>query len=689
MNTTTSQHILLDADDPDEEITEIREVEDSADIVTMKPPPPNQSAPAEPVKTVFDLYDATMLGSDSAFSTEDDETPSNPYLGDAPDLSTITRKNKSKKQLDEDYWKERRGLGRNWVEICLNADIPQAMIDAGLLERRSIALTLDEAQETGRTFFTILMLRQTTEKVASILKLIEEKLKIKFILDENNLMNDIKATSWLSYDKALELGMVALEPLQENRSRYATYDPFNLENLDWFERCSGFPADVVMTTPELLKKVILRRKEIHGDDESQKVGLSTDFSAEEERNIREQSDKVDVPMMVNYFLFSAYKQRASDIHIEAGEKLMMVRNRVDGILHTEITLPMQLHSEIVSRLKILCDMNVAEKRHPQDGRFSTVILRNPIDVRVSSYPTEHGEKFVLRLLDKNLLSPIIDTMGFLDRDLKLLKTKIEAPHGLIMISGPTGSGKTTTLYSCLGSIDKAIKNVLTVEDPVEYRLPGVHQMQVNQKIDLTFAKGLRSILRQDPDVIMVGEIRDDETAAMAVQAALTGHVVFSTIHTNDAVGVVTRLMDMKVKPYLIATALSLAIAQRLIRTICPNCRISVGGERMLELLFQDGITAERLAARDITIDPDDDYYLGAGCERCLNTGYSGRQPVFEMFEMTNEARDLIISGHISGTKLKQIARDAGMKTLIEHGMHLVKEQKTTLREVIRLLGEEV
>lgn len=669
----------------DEEVTMIREATQSSNIVT-----PARHYTTGTKETVGNLYTEALLGADSAFSQSDGVAPSKPFFSD--DDATIVdtpHKDDSNSQSSEDDWKNRRGLGRNWVEVCLNFGIAQSIIEAGFLDRRGIALVLDEAQRTGKTFFTTLMLRQTTARVMAILQWIENESAMELIVEESKLFDNIQSTSWLSYDKALELGLVSLIPLKENRSRYATYDPFNLEDRDWFERCSGLPADVIMVPPDLLRKVIKRRKETFDDDDSQEIGYSADISEEEENDIREHIDQIDVPKMVNYFLFKAYKQGASDIHIEAGEKLMMVRNRVDGILHTEITLPMQFHSETVSRLKILCNMDVAEKRRPQDGRFSTIIQRNPIDVRVSSYPTVHGEKFVLRLLDKNALRPIIDTLGFLERDLRVLKTKLDAPYGLIMISGPTGSGKTTTLYSCLGSMDKTSKNILTVEDPVEYRLPGVHQMQVNHKIGLTFAIGLRSILRQDPDVIMVGETRDNETAAMAVQAALTGHVVFSTIHTNDAVGVVTRLLDMNIKPYLVATALSLAIAQRLIRTICPNCRISVSGDRMKEMLSQRGITTERLQAREITIDPNDDFYIGAGCERCRNTGYSGRQPVFEIFEMTDKARDLILSGNISSTDLKQMAIDTGMKTLIEHGMHLVQNQVTTLEEVIRLLGEEV
>jgi len=380
-------------------------------------------------------------------------------------------------------------------------------------------------------------------------------------------------------------------------------------------------------------------------------------------------------------------QGASDIHIEPTEDFLLVRNRVDGILHEDTSLPVALHPEIASRVKIISGMDVAEKRRPQDGRIGSVIRGNPIDVRVSSYPTIYGEKVVMRLLDKNALRPSPEHLGMLARDLRLLYDKLDAPFGLVMISGPTGSGKTTTLYSCLGSIDKKSKNVLTVEDPVEYRLKGVHQMQVNDKIGLTFASGLRTMLRQDPDVIMVGECRDVETAGMAIQASLTGHIVFSTIHTNDAVGVVTRLLDMGIDPFLVANALTLAIAQRLVRKICPHCKTTVSGEEIRQSLENDGISAERLKALNIDIDPYLTYAKGSGCVHCRNTGYSGRQAVFEVFEMNNAARTAIMSPGFNADHLRHEARENGMTTLIAHGMHMIEEGITTHAEVIRVLGE--
>jgi type II secretory ATPase GspE/PulE/Tfp pilus assembly ATPase PilB-like protein len=318
---------------------------------------------------------------------------------------------------------------------------------------------------------------------------------------------------------------------------------------------------------------------------------------------------------------------------------------------------------------------------------SVKINEVPIDIRTSSYPTVHGEKIVMRMLDKSTLSPTPDDLGLSDRDLQKLLDKINAPLGLIMLSGPTGSGKTTTLYSCLGSIDRRIKNVLTVEDPVEYQLDGVHQMQVNEKIGLTFAAGMRTILRQDPDVIMVGECRDAETAAMAIQASLTGHIVFSTIHSNDAVGVVTRLLDMNIDPFLVSSALTLAIAQRLVRTVCKQCSRPVRGSDVLRRLYEDGVSDEKLENLGIQIDPDIDYVSPSGCASCRDTGYVGRRAVFEIFEMTKDCRQIVMSNNFDPSDLEAVALKIGMRTLVENGLHLVEEGVTTHAEVIRVLGE--
>ncbi|MBF0150079.1 MAG: Flp pilus assembly complex ATPase component TadA [Magnetococcales bacterium] len=579
----------------------------------------------------------------------------------------------------------------NPMKISIHSHLIQNMIAANYLDDVQTMALLEETQKKGQTFFRTLINSQSVRNILElILTNVSEAFDLEYIDNQEKLASQVMETEWLPFSRAKELGCVVLKqgatPIQ-GTIRYGVLDPFDVTLHDWVERCAQARPRCVLMHPEIFSIVIqsLRNKTSDRDDG---IGISIDFTAHAETHLRDQIQNVDVPQMVNYFLFRAHIQGASDIHIEPTEEFILVRLRVDGILHQEISMPVLFHSEMASRLKILSGMDVVEKRRPQDGRLAVVIRNNPIDVRVSSYPTVFGEKFVLRLLDKNALRPSIETLGLMERDRRLLREKLAAPYGLVMISGPTGSGKTTTLYSCLGGMDRDKKNVLTVEDPVEYRMAGIHQMQVNHKIGLTFASGLRTILRQDPDVIMVGEIRDGETASMAVQASLTGHIVFSTIHTNDAVGVITRMLDMGIEPFLVSTALSLAVAQRLVRTLCKHCRISVSGQAILDQLQKEGVTLQRLQSLGIEIDPEMDYTQGSGCSHCRDTGYHGRRAVFEMFEMTDEARSLIMAGNINASKLKDLARQKGMTTLITHGVQLVEEEVTTFEEILRVLGEE-
>lgn len=512
-------------------------------------------------------------------------------------------------------------------------------------------------------------------------------LNIPLIKDERTLGDEAISTDWLPVATAVTMGVQTLEPRRRSTVRYATIDPFDIMQDDWVARCAQLPVEKVLATPKSFFATVNRMKNLITGEEAGEIGVAIDITMDRERQIRSRIENVDVPQIVNFFLHRGVMQGASDIHVEPTEDSVLIRNRVDGILHEDTTLPPQLHPEIVSRIKIMSEMDVAEKRRPQDGRIGAVVGGTPIDVRVSSYPTVYGEKVVMRLLDKSALRPSPEGLGLRARDLRILKDKINAPYGLLMISGPTGSGKTTTLYSCLGSIDKDAKNVLTVEDPVEYRVKGVHQMQVNEKIGLTFASGLRTILRQDPDVIMIGECRDIDTASMAIQASLTGHIVFSTIHTNDAVGVITRLLDMKIDAFLVANALSLAVAQRLMRCVCQHCKTAVPGEKVLHDLEEGGVSVERLETLGIEVDAQMPYVQGAGCMHCHNTGYQGRQAVFELFEMTSEARNMIMSDNFNADDLRKHAIRNGMTTLIGHGLHLVEEGITTHAEIIRVLGE--
>lgn len=417
------------------------------------------------------------------------------------------------------------------------------------------------------------------------------------------------------------------------------------------------------------------------------AAMIVDFSREREEIFSVRVDKASVPEMINWFIYKAFDARASDIHIEPGEKAMAVRFRIDGVLVEEASLHSALHPEIVSRIKILSEMNVAEKRLPQDGRFMVNIKSTDIDLRVSTFPTVYGEKVVMRLLERTALQPSLEEIGFQRSDLSRFYRTMKKPHGMVIISGPTGSGKTTTLYSAINIIDVTRVNVVTVEDPVEYRLAGVHQLQVKEKIGLTFASSLKTILRQDPDVILIGEIRDTETAQIAIRAAMTGHIVLSTLHTNGAIGVVMRLLDMGIEPFLLSSALSLCMAQRLVRKICEHCREIITGIDVLGKLLDMGIPKNCLDELGIHVDTEKKYEWGRGCSACRGTGYHGRRAVMELFEVDDEIRQIIATRPLDEHKLYQTVRQHGMSSLMEHGKALVDEGVTTVEELVRVLGE--
>jgi general secretion pathway protein E len=389
----------------------------------------------------------------------------------------------------------------------------------------------------------------------------------------------------------------------------------------------------------------------------------------------ESDDEAPIIRLVNSLLSQAVKDGASDIHLEPYERELLVRFRVDGVLYEIIRPPKRFQNSIISRVKIMAGLNIAEKRLPQDGRIRLKVAGKDFDIRVSSVPTSYGERIVMRLLDRSSAMRDLADIGFSQYNLEKMDTLIHAAHGIILVTGPTGSGKTSTLYACLSKINKPDLNILTIEDPVEYQLKGVGQVQVNSKINLTFASGLRSFLRQDPDVIMVGEIRDRETAEIAIQASLTGHLVFSTIHTNDAPGAVTRLVDMHVEPFLVASSLLAVLAQRLVRTICPNCRESyvANDEELSEI---------GLSTKEVKI-----LYRGRGCDACQHTGYRGRLGIFELMEINDDVRTAIMNNSDAAT-IKNKARLHGMRTLREDGALKVIAGVTTVAEVTRVTRED-
>lgn len=386
-------------------------------------------------------------------------------------------------------------------------------------------------------------------------------------------------------------------------------------------------------------------------------------------------DTSDAPIikLVNLMLSQAVKDGASDIHIEPTQHRINIRSRVDGILYNMLSPPKHIQSALISRIKIMAHMNIAEKRLPQDGRIEIKIADRNIDIRVSTIPTAFGERVVLRLLDKSSILLRLTDIGMPEDRLTEFNRLIKSAHGIILVTGPTGSGKTTTLYGALSTINGTDINIITIEDPVEYQIEGIGQIQVNPKIDLTFARGLRSIVRQDPDVILVGEIRDLETAEIAIQSALTGHLVFSTLHTNDAASAVTRLIDMGIEPFLVTSSVLGILAQRLVRIICENCKEEYSPDT--ESLLSIGISPEMAEGRKI--------YRGRGCPECLHTGYRGRTGVFELMILDDAIKNLILKTSDSNA-IKRKAVEQGMITLRQDGTQKVLDGITTIEEVFRV-----
>ena len=391
--------------------------------------------------------------------------------------------------------------------------------------------------------------------------------------------------------------------------------------------------------------------------------------------LKEQSEAAPIVRLVDYVIANAIKERASDIHVEPQEKRLSIRYRIDGILHDVISPAKELQMAIVSRIKIMANMDIAERRLPQDGRFTIRIRHREVDLRVSTLPTIFGEKVVMRLLEKGALSLDLERLGFDERSLEIFKRHIARPHGMILLTGPTGSGKTTTLYSGLSAIKSPETNIVTVEDPVEYQIQGVYQVQANPKIGLTFATGLRHILRQDPDVIMIGEIRDLETAEMAIRSALTGHLVFSTLHTNDAAGTITRLINMGIEPFLVSSSLNLAVAQRLVRRVCSQCK--------------EPYRPNKVTLTSLGLKKDDEilFYRGKGCSMCKGTGYFGRVALCEMLELKQLVRNLVLNG-ADGDTIRRKAIELGMVPLRQNGIQKVIDGVTSIEEVMRATIED-
>ena len=475
-----------------------------------------------------------------------------------------------------------------------------------------------------------------------------------------------------------------LLPLQRSNGSVdiATSRLFATQGLDTLKSLTGLKLNPVLAPSEAIQREIKKRLGVGADtidtlkDDASFQVVNDELSVD--TDLENAAEDASIIRFVNQVLSDAIDLRATDIHLEPFENELQIRYRIDGVLQ-DVPVPSEIkrfQPAIVSRVKILSHLNIAEKRLPQDGRIKLKVRQGEVDVRVSIIPMLHGEAVVMRLLRQDGSIPGLNQIGMAERELGLFEQILEMPHGIFLVTGPTGSGKTTTLYTALNTINDTVRKIITVEDPVEYQIRGINQIQVSEKSGLTFARGLRAILRHDPDVVLIGEIRDEETARIAIQASLTGHLVFSTLHTNDAPSAMTRLIDMGIEPYLVASSLEGVLAQRLIRTLCTHCRVVDTSERV------------QAFRESLKMAPETVLYQATGCRECRQTGYHGRRAVFEMMAISHPIRQKILQ-HCSSGELKQIAQKEGMRTLSQDGWRMVEAGVTTPDEILRVTKDDV
>lgn len=467
---------------------------------------------------------------------------------------------------------------------------------------------------------------------------------------------------------------------RDDRVEIVCSDPLNTSVIDDLQILLEKPVRAVVSTPGIITEAINRSYDRISTADSAIEDFNTevidDTALDEPVDLLDSEDEAPIIRLVNSILFRSVKDRASDVHIEPYEREVAVRFRIDGDLYDILKIPKRVQNSVISRIKLIGGLNIAEKRLPQDGRIRIKIAGKDIDLRLSTIPTAHGERIVLRLLDKSANLLDLKALGFEGRMLKMIHEQIVRPYGILLVTGPTGSGKTTTLYACLSEINTEDKNIITVEDPIEYQVPGIGQIQTNEKIGLSFASGLRSILRQDPDIILIGEIRDKETAEIAVQASLTGHLVLSSIHTNDATSCIARLVDMGIEPFLVASSLCGILAQRLVRRLCPDCKERIDP------------TAEELERIGLSSLPQGaTLYRAKSCDKCHHTGYTGRMGIFEMLPIDENLRTVILKNSDS-VSIKKAAVAQGFQPMRMDGIRKVLKGLTTIEEVLAVTAED-
>jgi len=561
----------------------------------------------------------------------------------------------------------------------------QMLVQDGILTDEQVAAALERQRKTKERLGQVLIeMRLIDEEV--LLKYLGAQFRKEAITRPELAGLDLDVVKLIPEEVARQHRVIAAER-NGRRLIVATADPLNVVAIDDLRRATGLDIDFRIgpgaAIQEAIERTYRRMISTEGIDEAlrQDLGLSVGVNpATEEavdiKQLRTQADDPPVVKVVNYVLGRAAGDNASDIHVEPHEDRTRVRYRVDGLLFDLLEIPRALHLAVVSRLKIISRLDIAERRLPQDGSFASRIHGREIDFRVSTLPTIFGEKVVLRLLEKEAVVQhySLESLGFEPEQLEQFMRGIRRPWGMVLLTGPTGSGKSTTLHTALKAIKSPRKNIITVEDPVEYRQPGIQQVQVKAEIGFDFARSLRSILRQDPDIIMVGEIRDQETAQIAVRAALTGHLVLSTLHTNDAVSTVTRLINIGVEPFLVATAVNVAAAQRLVRKICTSCKEAYRPNAEEAALFAPDPAPEVL-------------YRGRGCKACRNIGYAGRMALYEVFWVNAPVRRMVLDG-CDGDGLRRHATESGMMTLRQAGLRRALQGLTTMEEVMAVVADQ-
>ncbi len=558
----------------------------------------------------------------------------------------------------------------------------ESLVLKGLLSRRELIEALHEQREQGgRLGEVLLRLKMLSDE--DVTHALAEYLSMEYVRLDDITKIDINIARMLPEGISKRFCLVAIGET-DNKVVIAMADPLNVIAIDTITLKIKRQIKVVISSPKEIRQAI--EMIYHGSDieeqqlrdlvelevgeEGEKVEIIEDIS-EVDADSEVAATKAPVIRFVDLLLSQAVKSRASDIHIEPQEKSMVIRMRIDGVLRDMVPPARKMQAAIVTRIKILSEMDIAERRLPQDGRLKIKTSGRNIDVRVSVLPTIYGEKVVMRILDASAVSHDLDQLGFGDELLKEFKATLSQPHGIIVVTGPTGSGKSTTLYSALNYLKDSTKNITTVEDPVEYRLAGINQIQVKPEINLDFAKCLRAILRQDPDIVLIGEIRDKETVEIAIKASLTGHLVLSTFHTNDAPSAISRFVMMGIEPYLLASTLNLIVAQRLVRKICDHCKKPISlNEEVLKRLKIDNKQAK-----------DSVFYHGRGCKVCGGTGYSGRLPVFEFLVMDNDIREKLISG-ADESQIRAMSRQKGYGGVLESGVRNILQGLTTAEEVL-------